>query len=174
MCLYLATPVRWAVWQTFVLTPPPLARREPGSVALSEEEMYYDPVFLSRRGVASHRVPAVRLRRTLDDPPYALFPLSRREVGDVWTGAVPCAAWDVESVPGWETALVDFAPEVGYPLELLQLFLDVLRTQKFPDGAVVSFEAWTEACCQPVEMLTIMYPWRRVFRPSSFCCPRTA
>ena len=86
---------------------PSLTRPVIGSLASSEEEMYYDPVFLLRRGVTSHRVPAVRLRRTLDDPPYALFPLSRREVGDVWTGAT-CTAWDVDSVRGWDTALVDF------------------------------------------------------------------
>ena len=129
--------------------------------------MYYDPVFLLRRGVTSHRVPAVRLRRTLDDPPYALFPLSRREVGDVWMGAT-CTAWDVDSVRGWDTALVDFAPEVGYPFELLQLFLDVLRTQKFPDGVVVSFEAWTEACRQPVETLTVLYPCAECSVPRRF------
>ena len=59
------------------------------------EEAYFDPVYLTHTVQRSYRVPAIRSRRVLEGPPTAFFPLSRKELGDVWSGAA-LTVWEVQ------------------------------------------------------------------------------
>ena len=55
-----------------------------GEIASSDGgDTYFTPVFLTQRALRGYRVPAMQLSRTVGGPATALFPLSRRELGDV-------------------------------------------------------------------------------------------
>ena len=93
----------------------------------------------------------------MEGPPTALFPLSRRELGDVWLGAA-ISVWEVQPIAGgWRVAEDEFAMLVGYPFELLQLLLSTLRNQRYPDGTSIRFDTWLLACRQPLDKLYVRY-----------------
>ena len=99
----------------------------------------------------------MQLSRTVGGPATALFPLSRRELGDVWTGAA-LQAWEVDPLlGGWNAVEDEFAVTVGYPYDLLRVLLSTIRDQRYQDGSRLTMDSWPVACRQPSDKLMVRY-----------------
>ena len=140
-----------------------------GEVASSDGgDAYFTLVFLTQRALRGYRIPAMQLIRTIGGPATALFPLSRKELGDIWTG-VALQAWEVDPlVGGWNVVEDEFAVTVGYPYDLLRVLLSTIRDQRYPDGLRLTMDLWPVACRQPSDKLMVRYQCSNCTRPRQF------
>ena len=96
-------------------------------------------------GNTEEQVPAVKASHPTAG--FALFPLNRLEVGDVWFGEAQAQRWNVEPLKGgWEEALTKFKALVRYPSEFLHPMLEALRRQTFLDDTPLSWTQWSHFC----------------------------
>ena len=66
----------------------------------------------------------------------AVYPLSREELGEVWTSPEQIAEWNLIPLPNlWVGAERAFQHLIDYPFEYLQALITVLRTQQFLNGS---------------------------------------
>ena len=91
--------------------------------------------------------PAVRIMRTKPLLMIGIFPLTRIELGEVYTKLEELSAIDVTEVPGgWFTAPALFEPYVDYPMHYLRAAMGVLSTQMFMDSTALQWNLWKEVC----------------------------
>ena len=110
--------------------PPPEDPCNPFKNSLSE------PVFIKAPllGILEH-APAARIVWSKPLTMTAIFPLTRADLGDVWTQVDDLAVIQVSVVQGgWPAAATLFIHYVDYPEFYLRSIMSVLRTQTFMDG----------------------------------------
>ena len=116
----------------------------------------YMPVFAVSREREGYRVPAVRVTPGPHVAETALFPLSREEIGEVWSSVEELKGWDISNVVGgWTRAHLAFRNTVNYPKELLTALLTIFQTQRYSNGQPLSWHTWAAACRRPVDYVQV-------------------
>ena len=82
-------------------------REETGTAAALKMRGYasHEPVIARHKSKAKFVCPGVRVQSLDGREPIALFPLSREELGEVWTTPEDLNQWDCEQIKGgWADA----------------------------------------------------------------------
>ena len=106
---------------------------------------------------------------------WAVFPLSREELGWIWTSELAMRPWTEtgrsESVKTVRTAL---GPKLGYPIEFFDAFVRVLQSGRYDAGSLVLLGNWELYCKYDpsriiFELLCAQYGERRPISPRQVC-----
>ena len=101
-------------------------------------------------------VPAVRMFFHPAGNTIAVYPLSREELGEVWTSPDQLAEWNLVPLPKlWVGAERVFQQLIDYPFEYLQALITVLRTQQFFNGSPLTPLTWSRACKRPSSLVAV-------------------
>ena len=133
-------------------------REETGTAAALKMRGYasYEPVIARHKSKTKFVCPGVRVQSLDGREPTALFPLSREELGEVWTTPEDLNQWDCEQIKGgWADAWWEFRKVTDYPAEYLTVLLTTLRTQQFLDGTPLSWRKWTAACRRQEDLMFV-------------------
>ena len=100
----------------------------------------YEPVIATHKQRAGYICPAVRVRPLDSRELTAVFPLSREEIGEIWTTLEELRQWEFRPLKkGWADAWWEFRQAIDYPPEYLTVLLNTLRSQQFLDGSALSW-----------------------------------
>ena len=120
--------------------PVPLQNLSPISSDSMQIQTVYTPVIATYRTRREYAVPAIRVTPGKGGAELSVFPLSQEEIGEIWTLPDELAIWELSTVVGgWSRAELKFRPMIAYPYELLKALLNVFQTQKFTNGATLSW-----------------------------------
>ena len=129
-------------------------------VASSDNVLLVTPVratpAATLEGTVPHDVPAVRMFFHPAGNTIAVYPLSREELGEVWTSPEQLAEWNLVPLPNlWVGAERAFQHLIDYPFEYLQALITVLRTQQFLNGSPLTPLMWSRACKRPSSLMSV-------------------
>ena len=131
-------------------TPPPSDESDPSPLDSSSE-----PVFIKAPELGiKERTPAARITWHKPVAMTGIFPLTRIELGDVWSQDEEIASMEIAVVVGgWLAALTIFPHYIDYPEYYLRAAMGVLRTQTFMDSTPLRWAKWKQACKTTNRML---------------------
>ena len=149
--------------------PVPLQNLSPISSDSMQIQTVYTPVIATYRTRREYAVPAIRVTPGKGGAELSVFPLSQEEIGEIWTLPDELALWDLSTVVGgWSRAELKFRPMIAYPYELLKALLTVFQTQKFTNGATLSWTSWSEACRRPSDLIQVVGECAQCAIPRAF------
>ena len=91
------------------------------------------------------RIPAVKLTSVGGE--WIIVPLALSELGALYDENHDFSGWDCYDIQGgWSGVQAGFRDLVEYPQSMLDRFLEVLRSGRFPGGEPLQFRNWSLAC----------------------------
>ena len=149
----------------------PESRRPSSSLEFGSTQTEPDisePVFVTSTTLKiTSPAPAVRVTKKHPTLAIYIYPLSRIELGEVWSAPYLLAQIQANPFPGgWDATIQTFTHYIDYPQEYLQAMINVLRPMKFKDGTALTPEEWTRACktTTPKMNVTIVCPQCKFLR----------
>ena len=91
------------------------------------------------------RIPAVKLTSVGGE--WLIVPLPLSELGALYDEHHDFRGWDCYDIEGgWNGLQTGFRELIEYPQPILDLFLEVSRSGRFPGGDLLQFRNWSVAC----------------------------
>ena len=117
-----------------------------------------EPVFVKASFLGTlNPIPAVRITYTQPKHEVNIVPLSRAELGEVWSTPDEISQLEITTIPrGWHSAFAAFISHIEYPQDYLSHMLSVLRTLQFMNDIPLDLTKWKFACRCTNDMLYIV------------------
>ena len=107
---------------------------------------YFPIVYVDKEAQPTERrIPAVKLTSVGGE--WLIVPLALSELGALYDEHHDFTGWDCYDIQGgWNGVQMGFRDLIEYPQPMLDKFLEVLRTGRFPGGESLQFRNWSVAC----------------------------